>query len=213
MHSPYDHIAEQWHSNRRGPLYANKVLAYVDKLLDGLPPGARVLDLGCGAGHPIAIHVAARGLNITGIDQSEKMLEYAKLDVPEGTFIHGDMVDLSFGENFAAAIAWDSIFHVKREFHLEIYRKLATALAPGGRLLTSVGGSDPEDFDKDVDPNDTRHAEGFTSEMYGHTFFYSGYEPAVARGLLEDVGFEIDLWEVDDPSSHGHIAVIAKKVR
>jgi hypothetical protein len=29
---------------------------------------------------------------------------------------------------------------------------------------------------------------------------------------LETAGFEIEVWEIDDPSSHGHIAVIAKKV-
>jgi hypothetical protein len=41
--------------------------------------------------------------------------------------------------------------------------------------------------------------------------FYSGYAPKVARKLLEAEGFEIEVWEVDDPSSRGHIAVIAKK--
>jgi hypothetical protein len=48
--------------------------------------------------------------------------------------------------------------------------------------------------------------------MFGHTFFYSGYEPEVARNLLEAEGFKVELWEVDDPSSRGHIAVIARRV-
>jgi hypothetical protein len=96
---------------------------------------------------------------------------------------------------------------VERRHHSAIYRKLAGALEPGGRLLISVGGSD-------VDSNAAggSEAEGFTSEMFGHTFFYSGYEPGVARRLLEEVGFEIELWEVDDPTSRGHIAVVARKM-
>ncbi len=48
--------------------------------------------------------------------------------------------------------------------------------------------------------------------MYGETFYYSGFAPNVARELIEAAGFEIELWEVDDPSSRGHIAVIARKV-
>ncbi len=48
--------------------------------------------------------------------------------------------------------------------------------------------------------------------MYGQTFYYSGFAPEVARKLIEASGFEIELWEVDDPTSRGHIAVIARKL-
>jgi hypothetical protein len=48
--------------------------------------------------------------------------------------------------------------------------------------------------------------------MFGQTFFYDAYAPDVARQLLEAAGFEIDVWEVDDPSSRGHVAVIARKI-
>jgi hypothetical protein len=136
------------------------------------------------------------------------MLEIARRVVPEGEFINGDMVEIEFTDKFAAAIAWDSVFHVERKHHSAIYRKLAGALEPGGRLLTSVGGSDVDSSAASGDSD----AEGFTSEMFGHTFFYSGYEPRVARRLLEEVGFEIELWEVDDPTSRGHIAVVARKL-
>src|ERR1044071_3391209 len=164
MQDSYDHIAEQWHSNFRGQAYVDRVLGYVDKVLDGLPPGAKVLDLGCGTGNPIARHLVQRGYRVIGIDQSEKMLAIAKQVVPEAEFIHGDMVEIQFTDKFGAAVAWDSIFHVERKYHSAIYRKLANSLEIGGRLLLSVGGSD-------VDSG----AEGFTSEMFGHTFFYSGY--------------------------------------
>lgn len=184
----------------------DRVLSYVDKILEGLPPRAKVLDLGCGTGNPIAKHIVERGFRVVGIDQSKKLLEIAKTLIPGAVFIHGDMVEIQFAEKFAAAVAWDSVFHVERKHHSAIYRKLADSLEPGGKLLLSVGGSDA------LDPaSDKSDAEGFTSEMFGHTFFYSGYAPKVARKLLEAEGFEIELWEVDDPSSGGHIAVIAKK--
>ena len=197
MQNSYDHIAEQWQANFRGQTYVDRVLGYVDLVLEALQPGAKVLDLGCGTGNPIAKYIVEKGFRVTGVDQSEKMLEIAKKAVPEAEFINSDMISVQLADGFGAAIAWDSVFHVERKHHSRIYHKLAKSLERGGRLLLSVGGSGADDF---------------TSEMFGHTFFYSGHEPEVARKLLEAEGFEIEVWEIDDPSSRGHIAVIARKV-
>ena len=205
--NPYDHIAEQWHSNFRGQTYVERVLAYVDKILDGLPSGAKVLDLGCGTGNPIAKYIIQRGFQVTCVDQSQEMLRIAGNVIPEAELIHADMVEIEFRDKFAAAVAWDSIFHVERKYHAAIYHKLASSLEIDGRLLLSVGGSDAKDS-----ASTDSDTEGFTSEMFGQTFFYSGYAPEVARKLLEAEGFEIKLWEVDDPSSCGHIAVLARRV-
>lgn len=204
MQNPYDLIADEWHENCRGQAYVERVLSYVDRILCGLPAGARVLDLGWGTGNPIALHIARKGYRVVGVDQSAKMLEIAKGVLPEAEFIHADMVSVELKDRFAAAVAWDSVFHVERKYHAGIYRKLSSCMERGARLLLSVGGTDARYVSSD-------EAEGFTSEMFGQTFFYSGYSPCVARGLLEDAGFRIETWEVDDPSSHGHIAVIARK--
>ena len=205
MSSSYDEIAEQWHTHGRGQAYVDRVLAYVDMILADLRPDARVLDLGCGTGNPIAKYVVERGFRVVGVDHSIKMLEIAKGVVAEAELVQGDIVTVEFANRFAGIIAWDSVFHVERKYHGAIYRKLANALEPGGRLLLAVGGSDARS-----DCNDSS-GEGFTSEMFGHTFFYSGYDPAVARQMLEAEGFEIYVWEDNDPTSRGHIAVVASK--
>jgi SAM-dependent methyltransferase len=213
MGNSYDHIAERWHSNFRGHAYVDRVLGYVSRVLEGLPPGAKVLDLGCGTGAPIAEYMVRRGYRVTGVDQSEKMLEIAKKVVPEAELIHGDMVEVELADRFAAAVAWDSVFHVERKHHPAVYRKLADALEIGGRLLLSVGGSDAcSDVEGRPTPEDDSGAEGFTSEMFGHTFFYSGFAPQVARRKLEAEGFAVEVWDIDDQSSRGHIAVIARRV-
>ena len=202
MHKPYDLIADQWHENKRADGYIEHVLRYVDRVLKGLPGGAKVLDLGCGTGEPVAKHVIERGFRCTGVDESVEMLKFARQTVPEAELIHADMVTVELLDTFEAAVAWDSMFHVERKHHAAIYRKLANALRTDARVLLSVGGSAPAEDDS---------VEGFTSEMYGQTFYYSGFAPEVTRQLIEESGFEIELWEVDDPSSRGHIAVIARK--
>lgn len=202
MKSPYNLIAEQWHANKRAGDYIEHVLRYVDRVVEGLPAGARVLDLGCGTGEPVAKHIVECGFRVTGVDESAEMLKFARQTVPEAELIHADMVTVELVEIFDAAVVWDSMFHVERKHHAAIYRKLATSLRPEARVLLSVGGSEPTEHE----------GEGFTSEMYGQTFYYSGFAPEVTRKLLEESGFEIELWEVDDPTSRGHIAVIARKL-
>lgn len=198
MQNSYDRIADQWHSNKREQPYINRVLRYVDLVLEGLNAGDRVLDLGCGTGAPIAKYIVQKGFSLVGFDESEKMLDIARKEVPQAEFTQANMIDVQLPGGFAAAIAWDSIFHVERDYHSRIFCKLANSLEACGRLLLSVGGSG---------------GESFSSEMFGQTFFYSGHEPDITRELLEAAGFEIELWEVDDPSSRGHIAVIARRVR
>lgn len=203
MHKPYDLIAEHWQAGRQVSWYIEHVSPYVDRILEGLPTGAKVLDLGCGTGQPIAKYIVERGFQVTGVDESEQMLKFARQTVPEAELIQADMVTVELADTFDAAVAWDSMFHVERKYHAAIYRKLANALREDARMLLSVGGSAPAE-DESV--------EGFTSEMYGQTFYYSGFAPEVARKLIEASGFEIELWEVDDPTSRGHIAVIARKL-
>lgn len=191
MNNPYDLIAGRWHASRR----EFRCRAYVDAVVEGLPAGARVLDLGCGTGRPVAEYLVARGLRVVGVDASEKMLEIARGVVPEAELIHGDMLGVTLEGRFAAAVVWDSLFHVRREHHREVFRRLSRWLEPGGRLLLSAGGSGDE---------------GFTSEMFGHEFFYSGWEPEETLALLRGEGFAVESWEVDQPDSRGHIAVVAR---
>ncbi|MBI1785579.1 MAG: class I SAM-dependent methyltransferase [Nitrospirae bacterium] len=196
MRNPYNLIAEKWYAERK-KLFREK--KYVDILLQQLMPGAKILDLGCGAGEPIARYLLRQGFRVVGVDRSEKMLELAKRLIPQADLIHADMLEVDFDDRFAAIIAWDSIFHTERRHHQAIFGKLHKWLEPGGWLLLSVGGSASED------------GEGFTSEMFGQTFFYSGYAPEESIRLLEAEGFQIKLWKVDDPSSRGHVAIIARK--
>jgi cyclopropane fatty-acyl-phospholipid synthase-like methyltransferase len=190
--TPYDHIAEAWHEEGRA--FTSK--KYVDLLAGRLEPGASVLDLGCGTGEPVARYLIERGFRVVCVDESAAMLEVARRVVPEAELIRADMCELELDEQFAAVVAWDSLFHVERSRHLSVFRKLASLLSPAGLLLLSAGG--------------TGHA-GFTSEMHGHTFFYSAHDPAETLRLLTSAGFEVELCEEDDPSSHGHLAIIARR--
>lgn len=72
--------------------------------------GKKILDVGCGSGR-VAIQLARRGANATGIDFSENMLQMAnvmaeKLEVKNNCqFIHDDFLNHVFIEKFDISIA------------------------------------------------------------------------------------------------------------
>ena len=77
--------------------------------IEALPP-MRTLDVACGTGF-LTRHL--RG-EITGLDQSESMLELARARVPTGTFVEGDALDLRFVDD-----SFDRLFTSFFYGHLE----------------------------------------------------------------------------------------------
>jgi cyclopropane fatty-acyl-phospholipid synthase-like methyltransferase len=192
----YDRIAEAWRDARVAGAATFRERAWVDRLVLPLREGARVLDVGCGCGVPITAYLAHRGFTLVGLDASARLLALAREAVPGTRFVLGDMRTADPGRAFDAVVAWDSVFHLPRDDHRHVFDRFHSWLRAGGRLLLSLGGS----ADAEV-----------RSEMFGETFTYSAHAPAVAMRLLEGAGFQVAQWEVDDPSSRGHVAVLATR--
>jgi SAM-dependent methyltransferase len=83
----------------------------VDFLLQhlGLEPGHRVLDVGCGPGRH-AHELARRGIDVVGLDISERFVELASAVPSAGiaataTFVRGDARAMTFDAEFDAAIS------------------------------------------------------------------------------------------------------------
>lgn len=113
-----------------------KVEATVDWVVGGLPPGAAVLDLGCGPGL-YAQRLADRGFEVTGVDLNVASIEYARgralgavqyvlgdytVEMPEGLFDLIVIIYLDFGTHLP---------HVQHRL-LDMVR---SRLRPGGRFI------------------------------------------------------------------------------
>src|SRR5690348_5585634 len=109
---------------------------HLDLLIKRLKPHSTVLDVGCGAGVPIDKYLVDRGFKVIGIDISEKQIELARHNLPQGEFKAKDMSELAVKEfSVDAVVSFYAIFHTPREQHAELFRKINSFLTDGGYLL------------------------------------------------------------------------------
>ena len=112
---------------------------WLDKLIDLIPPNGSVLDVGCGAGDPIAGYFIDQGFILTGVDFSKPMLKLAQERFPQSTWILQDMRALNLTSSFDGIIAWNSFFHLNPDDQRSTLARLANTLAPGGAMMLTVG--------------------------------------------------------------------------
>jgi cyclopropane fatty-acyl-phospholipid synthase-like methyltransferase len=169
---------------------------WIEALARELPPGARVLDLGCGTGEPIGTALAARGLRWTGVDFCEPLLRRARAALPGAPVVLADLVEVAFRTpRFAGAVSWDALFHVPRAEHAALFARIAAWLLPGAPFLLTLGGS----------------AWEAVADHLGAPTFYSGHAPGRAVARLRGAGFAVERRVLDDPSSRGHLVVLARR--
>ena len=200
VQSGYDACAAAYDESRRAEP-GNEILRLNDRLNDG----DAVLDIGCGAGVPIAKSLAAR-YRVTGVDFSQEMIQRARQSVPTGDFICADVMSLRFPPlSFNAVVTFYSIFHLPREEHPDLFRRIHGWLEPGGHLLCTLSHySEP----------------GYTEEdFFGETMYWSNYSLSEYTDILTRTGFLVletgatgsGYEEALQESSEDHPLVLARK--
>lgn len=100
-----------------------------------LPPGARVLDLGCGEGRD-SVFFASRGCDVTGVDVSRAGLRKARrLARARGVdvrWVDGDMAGLRIAGPFDLVYSCGAVHYVPRPQRSRLFARLQALTAPGG---------------------------------------------------------------------------------
>jgi SAM-dependent methyltransferase len=101
-----------------------------------LPPGASVIDLGCGPGFPITEVLVDEGLSVCGVDAAPTFVQAFRRNLPN-TPVACEAVEDSmfFNRTFDAVLAWGLIFLLSPEDQRRLIQRMADILVPGGRLL------------------------------------------------------------------------------
>jgi phosphoethanolamine N-methyltransferase len=110
------------------------ILSLVD-----IPPGAHVLDVGCGLGGAALLIAQTLGARVHGVDLSRNMLEIAHARAQEAqlahavTFEHADIVRYEPTAAFDLVHSRDAFLHIHEKKRL--FAVLIRCLRPGGRLI------------------------------------------------------------------------------
>lgn len=127
------------------PRFYNRMIDFCQRLALApwlnIPPGARVLDVGCGVGR-WSLLLARRGAQVTGIDLSPTMImEATRRASGDGLgnccrFIVQDLAHLDAGEKFDLVLGVTVLQHILDPEALRAaVRRMVEHLAPGGRMV------------------------------------------------------------------------------
>lgn len=142
-----------------------------------------VWDLGCGPGQT-SRYLKDRGVDIAGLDLSEKLLAEARKNHPGIPFRQGDMLALDFGDGtVAGAVAFYSIVHFTREQTEKAFNEVYRVLMPGGLFLLAFHIGD-----------ETMHVNEFLGKKIDVDFMF--FTTEFIANCLGGCGFEkIELTE------------------
>lgn len=151
-------------------------------LLDRLPTGARVLDVGCGTGVPTARQLVDGGCAVTGIDISSSMLELARRNVPEAMFEKRDAVDIEAGWGpYDAVVAFFSLLMLPRQEIVRVLARIREVLVPAGWVAMSMVEGDIDDL---------------SVTFLGVPVRVTGWPREELRRTITDAGFAVEVEDV-----------------
>lgn len=172
----YDRIAEQ-HSQWASRVRTQERAKYTAVLVDRLPAGARVLELGCGAGVPTTRQLAKRFV-VTAVDISAEQIARARHNVPAASFLHADMTEVRFRPStFDGVAAFYSIIHLPRQEQHSLLERIAAWLQPGGLLVATMGAQSTE--------------AGFEQDWLGAPMYWSSFDSQTNERLITGAGLQI----------------------
>ncbi len=169
----YDHCASNY-AGQRLTIAPQELRLITEKL----SPKSSILDVGCGAGTPVAKYLSA-DYYVTGVDLSSRMIDLAKTNAPTARFVATDIMTAEFpATHFDAIVSFYALFHIPRQEHEELFRRFADWLKPGGMLLVTLARRDD--------------GPGYTDNFCGVTMYWSNFGLEVYRNILEKTGFRIE---------------------
>lgn len=169
----------------------------VEKAIALLKPGARVLDVGCGTGVPVAKMLADAGMDVVGSDVAPQMVKLAQKSV-KGNFEVADMVDYQPTGTFDAIfIIFSQLGLTYADFHGAVSR-LARTLRPDGLLIIGQAPAEQVVPPEDVAWDETRsYVEGYNLPFWGQPFPTLMFSREGQKGFLQSIGLTIGYDEVN----------------
>lgn len=188
----YERHASAWAADRGAFEWNDR--CWHDRFIEGLPKGASILDLGCGSGHPVARYFVDREFSVTGVDASPTLISICRTQLPNQSWVVGDMRTVSIGKQFDAVLAWDSFFHLKPDDQRNMFAVFAEHAAPSALLMFNSGPAYGEAI----------------GEYRGDPLYHASLSADEYRDLLAKFGFIVISHVIEDPNAGGRTVWMAR---
>jgi len=140
--SIYDKVGYTYDSMRRD-VGVNVIRQEVETLGNEI----KVLDLGCGTGHPIAKAISPIVEQYCGIDNSQPMLDAYLKNVQKADCRLLDMSELELTQGkWDFIFSWGAICHLPIELQQKTMATVSRLLNPGGRFLFTSGKEEAGEY-------------------------------------------------------------------
>lgn len=170
--------------------------AWLSRFLALLPAtAAKVLDIGCGNGVPMARHLIQAGCRITGVDTSPPLLASARTTFPDHTWLAQDMRRLDLSDQFHGLLAWHSFFHLKPADQRPMFATFQRLAAPGAALMFTSG----------------THLGEAIGDLAGQPLYHGSLDCLEYQDLLAQHGFTVLRHVECDPDCGGATVWLARQ--
>ncbi|MFJ1267062.1 trans-aconitate 2-methyltransferase [Legionella lytica] len=180
VYKAYEHIVDWMDAARTKTLMEAE---YLNLIVDSIPAGASILDLGCGTGEPIAQFFIEKGFKLTGVDGSKKMIALCKKRFPHAEWFIADMRELNLQRQFDVILAWHSFFHLDQESQRRMFQLFAAHLKPKGILAFTSGIEEGEVW----------------SNNGGRALYHASLSTSEYEHLLNEASFKVLIHKINDP--------------
>jgi cyclopropane fatty-acyl-phospholipid synthase-like methyltransferase len=184
----YDEIGARYHDWSHRSATRRK---YVGRVLDRLPPGSTVVDLGCGPGDP-ATRLLSERHHVLGVDLSAAQLRLARRLAPSAALVQADVCAFELARGSVdAVVSFYVLGHLPAGSHAPLVASIARWLRPGGLLLTSAPLS---------------AQEGVEPDWLGVPMFFGGIGRQATEQAVAAAGLDLEsVEEVPEDEGNGRV--------
>ncbi len=124
----------------------NLVLDELSLILDKLPQGSKILDVGCGTAH-LTNWIKEKGFEVSGVEPSTEMYNYAIKNFPEIEIKQAISSKLPYPDSyFDLIVAFEVLRYLDKDENIKTYNEFHRVLNPNGKFFVTQVNLFSSDF-------------------------------------------------------------------
>ncbi len=163
----------------------NMVLEELEIVLNTLPLGSKILDIGCGTGH-LTNWIKQKGFEVYGLEPSQNMYEYAVSNFPEIDIQQGISSDMPYPDNFFDLIVlFEVMRYLDKKENVATYNEMYRVMKKNGSFFLTQVNLFSSDFYYFFHNLKSIYSK-ITNKVHHHCNFTT---PAMQKSIAQKAGF------------------------